>query len=88
MSDKPALEAIDGGKDKPDAKSPVRAEDEIRKALTGLIRRHGVQKAATVELAAGRGDWRAVADGAADLRKLEGQIEALEFVLGVRNGIT
>jgi hypothetical protein len=83
MSDaKPKLEAVK------DEKPAVRTEDEIRKALSALTRRHAVQKAATVELAAGRGDWRSVADGAADLRRLEGQIEALEYVLSIRNGIT
>ncbi len=82
MSDaKPELKAVDGGKDKPAEKPPVRSEKELRGALTALLERHKLCKGGTLQLAASRNDWPKVAAAAADLREIEAHIEALRFAL-------
>lgn len=82
MSDKPALEALEGGKDAPEPVSKLRDEKEIRKALAALRQRHVAVRAALQNLAAPRADWAEVARYSLDLQKIEAQIEVVLFALG------
>ncbi len=80
MSDaNPKLEAVEGGKT--EQKSPVRTEEELRKALAALLERHKLCKGGTLQLTVSRNDWRGVIAAAADLREIEAHIEALRFAL-------
>lgn len=90
-SEKPKLEAVEGGKaEKPadaEPKSTVRSQAELLATLAALNQRRRIAMQALTQLSVGRFDWHGVMDGAADLREIEAHIEAIEYALGARDTI-
>ncbi len=84
MSDKPALEAIDGGKGT--QTGGVRPEDEIRSMLRELTARHGIQHT-YLKLQASMGSLDGTADAARALMVVEAHIKALRYCLKEADGI-
>jgi len=79
---KPDLKAVDGKGEPPKAASAVRSEEDLRAALTGLVRRLQAQKVYLSSVAFGREDWRGVSEGVANVQVISAHIEAIRFALG------